>query len=80
MTTDTGLYSSNLAFTKAAIFSITISKQLNPAPYLCGVHDISVAHSGFSLGVYFQVVHSMTGRYEMASLHTAIEVLSGKPG
>ena len=34
----------------------------------------------FSLEIYFQVVHNTVGRYEMPSLHIAIEMLSGKPG
>ena len=37
-------------------------------------------HSGFLLEIYFQMVHNSIGRYEMPSLHTATEMLSGKPG
>ena len=36
--------------------------------------------AGFSLEIYFQMVHNSIGRYEPDSLHTAIEMLSGKPG
>ena len=36
--------------------------------------------AGFSLEIYFQMVHNSIGRYEPPSLHTAIEMLSGKPG
>ena len=36
--------------------------------------------TGFSLEIYFQMVHDTIGRYETPSLHTAIEILSGKPG
>ena len=35
---------------------------------------------GFSLDIYFQMVHTTIGRYETPSLHTAIEMLSGMPG
>ena len=35
---------------------------------------------GFSLEIYLQMMHNTIGRYESPSLHTAIEMLSGKPG
>ena len=34
--------------------------------------------AGFSLEIYFQMVHSTIGWHETLSLHTAIEMLSGK--
>ena len=37
--------------------------------------------AGFSLEIYFQMLHNISiGRYERPSLHTAIEMLSGKSG
>ena len=42
---------------------------------------VSVSNDpGFPLEIYFQMVHNSIGRYEMPSLHTATEMLSGKPG
>ena len=37
-------------------------------------------HTGFSLDIYLQMVYNTIGRYETPSLHTAIVMLSGKPG
>ena len=34
--------------------------------------------AGFSLEIYFQMMHSRIGRYEIPSLHTTIQMLSGK--
>ena len=36
--------------------------------------------TGFSLETYFPMMHDTIGRYETPSVHTAIEMLSGKPG
>ena len=36
--------------------------------------------AGFSLEIYFHVVHNSIDRYETPSLHTAIEMLSGSQG
>ena len=36
--------------------------------------------AGFSLEIYFQTVNDRIGRHETPSLHTAVEMLSGKPG
>ena len=35
---------------------------------------------GFYLEIYFQMGHSKIGRYETHSLHTPVEMLSGKSG
>ena len=34
--------------------------------------------AGFSLEIYSQMMHSRIGRYEIPSLHTSVEMLSGK--
>ena len=44
-----------------------------------GVHT-GVLTAVFLLETYFQIMHSTIGRYETPSLHTAIEMLSWKPG
>jgi len=36
--------------------------------------------AGFSLDTYIQMVYHSIARYETPPLHTAIEMLSGKPG
>ena len=54
----------------------TVSRDIRLA-----IHSsFEIMYPGFSLEIYFQMVHSTIGRFETPSLHTAIEMLSGKPG
>jgi len=45
-----------------------------------GSGNILASFPGFSLEIYFQMVHNSLARYDTPSLHTAIKILSGKPG